>query len=73
MENYQNHVNFFSLEDFNIGKNIKPLVRQYNDICQAPIVGITRMHIYELVSRIQSFGSMQIFLMQIKYQVTIKA
>lgn len=31
MEDYQNHVYFFSLEDFNIGKDIEPLVRQYND------------------------------------------
>ena len=28
MENYQHHAYFFSLEDFNIGECIKPLVRQ---------------------------------------------
>jgi hypothetical protein len=28
---YQNHVYFFSLEDFNVGKIIEPFVRQYND------------------------------------------
>ena len=31
MEDYQNHVYFFSLEDFNVGKSIEPFVRQYND------------------------------------------
>lgn len=30
MENYQHHVFSFSLEDFNIGKGLEPLVRQYN-------------------------------------------
>lgn len=31
MGNYQNHVYFFSLEDFNVGKIIEPFVHQYND------------------------------------------
>ena len=31
MEDYQNHVYFFSLEEFNVEKDIEPLVRQYND------------------------------------------
>lgn len=31
MEDYQNHVYFFSMEEFNFGKDIEPLVRQYND------------------------------------------
>lgn len=31
MEDYQNHVYFFSLEEFNVKTDIDPLVRQYND------------------------------------------
>ena len=31
MEDYQNHVYFFSLEEFNVEKDIEPQVRQYND------------------------------------------
>ncbi len=31
MKNHQNHVYFFSLEDFSIRKSLEPLVRQYND------------------------------------------
>lgn len=31
MESYQGHVYFFSLKEFNVGKTIEPLVRQYND------------------------------------------
>ena len=31
MEDYQNHVYFFSLEEFNVEKDPESLVRQYND------------------------------------------
>lgn len=58
MEDYQNHVYFFSLEEFNVEKDPESLVRQYNDNSLK-----ARMEIALEDKRLSRFG---IYLLQLR-------